>query len=373
MRVSFYAPLKPPDHPVPSGDRRVARLLIAALKQGGHSVELASRFRSVDLTGDAATQERLTAAACEEARRIIESLRSHPPDLWLTYHCYYKAPDLVGPSVVEALGIPYVIHEPSYASKRAGGPWSAFHDASCAAITRADLLLCPTRLDLASVMRIADPERVHYLPPFLDTTPFADIDRPAARREIGEELHLPAELPWLLAVGMMRSRDKLESYRRLGAALALLGDRDWRLIAVGDGEARAEVQAALAPIAARSAYAGAVPLERLAAMYAASDLLVWPAAGEAYGMAFLEAAAAGLPVVAGDVRGVPEVVVGGRTGLLVPENDAAAFANAVRRLLDNPDERAALARGARDFALAERGLAHAAARLDALLRKLVTR
>jgi glycosyltransferase involved in cell wall biosynthesis len=371
MRVSFYAPLKPPDHAVPSGDRRVARLLIAALERRGHTVELASRFRSVDLAGDAAAQAGIMAEARAEAARVTTALRSRPPDLWFTYHCYYKAPDLLGPAVADALDLPYVIHEPSYASKRAGGPWDAFHAASCAAIARADLLLCPTRLDLASVTRIADPARAQYLPPFLDSQPFAAIDRAAARDIVAAELGIPPDQPWLLAVGMMRTRDKLESYRRLGAALPLVLDRDWRLIVVGDGEARAEVEAALGPIGARTTYAGAVPLERLARLYAAADLLVWPAAGEAYGMAFLEAAAAGLPAVAGQVRGVPEVVVDGRTGLLVPENDAAAFAAAVRRLLDAPDKRAALGRGARDFARGERDLDTAAARIDMALRGVV--
>jgi hypothetical protein len=45
MRIAFYAPMKPPDHPVPSGDRRMSRLLIAALGRAGHEVELASRLR----------------------------------------------------------------------------------------------------------------------------------------------------------------------------------------------------------------------------------------------------------------------------------------------------------------------------------------
>ena len=46
MRIAFYAPLKPPDHPVPSGDRRIARLLLEALRRAGHEVALASRLRS---------------------------------------------------------------------------------------------------------------------------------------------------------------------------------------------------------------------------------------------------------------------------------------------------------------------------------------
>ena len=46
MRIGFYAPLKAPDHPVPSGDRQMARHLMAALGAAGHGVELVSRLRS---------------------------------------------------------------------------------------------------------------------------------------------------------------------------------------------------------------------------------------------------------------------------------------------------------------------------------------
>ena len=46
------------------------------------------------------------------------------PDLWFTYHLYYKAPDLVGPLVAGALGIPYAVAEASVAHKRAGKPLS---------------------------------------------------------------------------------------------------------------------------------------------------------------------------------------------------------------------------------------------------------
>ncbi len=45
MRIAFYAPMKSPHHPVPSGDRLMARLLIRALEMAGHSVELLSEFR----------------------------------------------------------------------------------------------------------------------------------------------------------------------------------------------------------------------------------------------------------------------------------------------------------------------------------------
>ena len=88
--------------------------------------------------------------------------------------------------------------------------------------------------------------------------------------------------------------------------------------------------------AQRVRFAGAVPHAELPALYAAADLYLWPAINEAYGMAFLEAQAAGLPVVAGRTGGVPAVVADGVTGLLTPIGDAAAFAAAVARLLDAP-------------------------------------
>ena len=53
MRIAFYAPLKSPAHATPSGDRRVAELLVRALRGGGHSVSIASEFRSLDMDGDA--------------------------------------------------------------------------------------------------------------------------------------------------------------------------------------------------------------------------------------------------------------------------------------------------------------------------------
>ena len=53
MRIAFYAPMKPPTSPRPSGDRRMARLLMQALASRGHAVELAAVFRSWQGEADA--------------------------------------------------------------------------------------------------------------------------------------------------------------------------------------------------------------------------------------------------------------------------------------------------------------------------------
>src|SRR5689334_17494620 len=112
MRVAFYAPLKPPDHPVPSGDRRVARLFLDAFRLAGHDPFVASRLRSFDADGDRPRQCRLAALGRHTADRLLRQWRrgsQAAPDLWFTYHLSYKAPDWLGPPVSRALGIPYLV------------------------------------------------------------------------------------------------------------------------------------------------------------------------------------------------------------------------------------------------------------------------
>jgi glycosyltransferase involved in cell wall biosynthesis len=77
------------------------------------------------------------------------------------------------------------------------------------------------------------------------------------------------------------------------------------------------------------------------------DLLVHPAEREGLGVALLEAASAGVPVVACDVGGVPDVVVDGETGVLVPRDDAAGLRRALAALLASRDQRRRLGAAAR--------------------------
>lgn len=369
MRVAFYAPLKPPDHPVPSGDRRMGRLLLAALRQVGHQVLLASRLRTYEGAGDGVRQARIRAQGDAIAARLIARYQAaaadQRPEAWLTYHPYYKAPDWLGLAVSGALDIPYLIAEASHAPKRAEGPWAVGHAASATSVMAADGVLCLNPADIPCLLPLVrDRSRVIQLAPFLDPEPYRRVARGPARTELAARLGLDPGPPWLLAVAMMREGDKLKSYRILGDALARLGERDWRLLVVGGGQAEEAVSAALAPLGNRVVRLGVLAPDGLAPFYAAADILTWPAINEAYGMALLEAQASGLPVVAGDSGGVASIVESGHTGLLTPPGDVAAFAAAAGRLLDDANLRAAMGAAARRRVALQHGITTAARQLD---------
>jgi glycosyltransferase involved in cell wall biosynthesis len=372
VNVAFYAPLKAPDHPTPSGDRAVARMLLRALRACGHRVSVVSRLRSYEGEGNAQVQDRIRRRADATASRLVARLRagaaSERPAVWFTYHLYHKAPDLLGPAISEALGIPYVVAEASHAPKQRGGPWDAGFRAAARAIERAAQVICLNPGDEPCVRALLrDPGRMQRLAPFIDARASVRRADPRTGERLRREAGMSGEGPVLVTVAMMRHGDKLASYRVLGNALRRIAGRPWRLLVIGDGPARAPVQHALRGLSGRVHYAGQVPARELPAWLAGCDLHLWPAVNEAWGMAFLETAAAALASVAGDERGVSSVVRDGRSGLLTAPRDAAAFADAVTRLLDDRAWRDRLGRGAREDVLAKHDLAAAARRLDRIL------
>jgi glycosyltransferase involved in cell wall biosynthesis len=363
MKIAFYAPMKPPDHPVPSGDRQMARLLLRALELAGFGPELASHLRS---HGSVPADSSLVEAASRERVRITAAwdamARRDRPRAWLTYHPYYKAPDLLGPEIAACFAIPYVTAEASYAGKRDRDRWAGQQSAVAAAVRAAALNICFTAEDRDGLRHLVGPERLADLAPFIDAAPFLASPRagnckPSVR---------------LVTVAMMRGGVKLASYEMLARALGRISDVPWTLEVVGDGPQRAAVTAAFEDLPAeRVRWAGERDATAVAERLAAADIFVWPGTGEAYGIAYLEAQAAGLPVVAQATAGVPAVVRHEVTGLLTPAGDEAAYAGAIAHLIGDTAMRRRLGRAARRFVTEERSLSAAAARLHHLLHPLL--
>lgn len=356
MRLAFYAPMKPPSHPVPSGDREMARALMAALAGAGAEAVLASGLRIYDGAGDPAAQAALAARAEAEAARIIARHEGDGLSAWITYHNYYKAPDLIGPAVSAALNLPYVQIESTRARKRLAGPWAGFARAAEAATDAAAAVLYLTDTDRTALERDRPEGQVlAHLRPFLPRT-----DLPAAAA-------LAPGAPVLIA-GMMRPGDKLASYRIAAETLSLLPAPPPVEIA-GDGPARSEVEALMAGLGGAVRFLGRLDGAGMAAAYARAGALLWPGVNEAFGMVYLEAQAAGLPVVAQDRPGPRAVLAPG--DYPAPEAGAAALAARLAALLRDAGERHRRGAAARTHVAEHHLIGGASATLSHVLGRVV--
>ena len=373
MRIALYTPTDRPGPAAGWGGPSLVRLLARVLDIAGHQAFTPSDFRSDEAPREGRKQAALERKAVRHATRLVRTYRDLPsvarPEAWLTCHLHHTAPDLIGPVVAETLGIPYLLAGAAYARAETGGAHARGLSFTARAIARARAVLSFTDEDEDSIRPlVTGSARLYRLAPFLDPAPYRVADRDAARRALAEALPLDPARPWLLAAAPMRPGAALASWRLLGRSLGLIADPPWQLLAVGDGEARALVEEALAPIGPdRIVFAGAVEGETRPSVYAACDLCVWPAYREVLSMAVLAAGAAGLPVVAQDWPGPAAIVADRETGLLTARNDDVAFAGAVVELSTNAGKRQAMGAAAAARIPAHHGLESAAATLQRAL------
>ncbi|MGH2672745.1 MAG: glycosyltransferase family 4 protein [Actinomycetota bacterium] len=155
-----------------------------------------------------------------------------------------------------------------------------------------------------------------------------------SKAEARERLGLPPDGAAVGIVGRLVPIKDHETFLR--AAVRLLPARDdLTFVVAGDGEDRAVLEARASELLEeRVRFLGWV--QDLAALYAALDVVVLTSRNEGTPVSLVEAGAAGRPVVATRVGGVPDVVADGETGILVPPGDPAATAAAIERLLGEP-------------------------------------
>jgi len=355
LKVAFYSPLKPIDHPLPSGDRTIARNLVRALEKRGHRVWVASRFEAPWFW----LKPRRLARFPLEAAAARARARGFAPDLWLTYHCYWKAPDALGPRVSRALGVPYFIVEASYSGKGRKKPyfWPGWR-MNLTALQAAAAAIANQRPDLPALERVLPPERIGYLPPGLAVEDFPfDAE---ARRRWRAEYGVGEETPVIACAAMMRPGRKVRGIVLLLKALALVAARsvDFRLVLLGGGEEEGRVrrEAAALGLGPRIIWGGVAAPEEMPARLSAADLFAFPGIGEALGMVYLEAQCVGLPVVALRDGGIPEMVRDGETALLVEQAEPEAFAAPLEALLGDAARRRRMGERGREFVRRERNL-----------------
>jgi glycosyltransferase involved in cell wall biosynthesis/SAM-dependent methyltransferase len=204
--------------------------------------------------------------------------------------------------------------------------------------------------------------KVRRIPNGVDVARFSP--RPASSA-LRHQLGVPSGVPLVVSIGRFVP---YKGYEHLIDAAASIDGVHWLL--VGDGELRGalEAQARARGIARRVHFSGwrdGVP-----DLLALADVVAVPSLGEHFGRVLIEAMAMARPVVATAAGGVPEIVVDGETGLLVPPGRSDALANAVRSLLSDSAHAEAMGRAGRLRAEREFSLARHVRHVEALYAEL---
>lgn len=154
-------------------------------------------------------------------------------------------------------------------------------------------------------------------------------------------------------IGMIARMSAGKGHRLLLRAVAQLPNksRSIHLLLAGDGPERFQLEAMTEQmgLTGQVTFLGQCP--DIAGFLAELDISVLVSSSESSPNAITESMAAGLPIVATRVGGIPELISHGETGLLVPMDDDVELAHAIEYLADNPDVRARLGQNALEFAL----------------------
>lgn len=330
MRIAFYMPFKPLDHPRPSGDLVIGSQIYRFLRSRGHAIHLVSRMRMRWFYW----KPWQWFAWGVEIARVNRRLQRIRPHVWLTYHSYYKAPDVLGAVCAPARRIPYAVFQGVFATKyqRRALTRPGFH-LNRYALLRADAVFTNKHRDLTNLRRLLPEKRLHYIAPGLHLERFqADNAGDAALAPSWRN----GARPVILTAAMFRPGVKTEGLARVITICGRLAARGlhFQLVVCGDGAGKARLkQLARRHLQDRVHFAGRVPREEMPRYYRNADLFVFPGIREGLGMVFLEAQAAGLPVVACRGWGASEIVRHDETGLLSSPGNWKDFEDHIVRLL----------------------------------------
>jgi len=177
-------------------------------------------------------------------------------------------------------------------------------------------------------------DKITVIPPGIDT----------ARWRFSRETTRPSQTLHLLFVGGDFTRKGgdvlLKAFQSLPASI----DAQLHLVTnspdVAEGQANIQLYRNVTPNS-----------ETLLDLFRQADIFVFPTRADCLPLAIMEAMAAGLPIITTSVGALPEAIISGETGLIVPPDDADALANAITRLAADPGLRAQLGQSARDMAL----------------------
>jgi glycosyltransferase involved in cell wall biosynthesis len=270
--------------------------------------------------------------------RLVRLMRRQRPDIVNTHTA--KA-GFVGRVAARLAGVPVVVHTfhghvfHGYFSPLKTSLFIVLEKLAARLADRIIVLTDGQRGELADMYRIAPREKFVVMPLGLELD--ALLVRPRKTGDMRRAWDIPPDAPLITIVGRLVP---VKNHALFLRAARLVRDKlpGARFLVVGDGELRAALEAQAAALGLGDAVRFTGWQRDVAAFYADSDALVISSVNEGTPLTVIEALACGTPVVATAVGGLPDLLMNGDLGALVPSEDADALAAAVLRTLDSPPE-----------------------------------
>ena len=319
-------------------------LLDGAKRSGARLIEVQSLRRSVLPGHD---------WFCYRALRKI--IREVKPQV---VHTHSSKAGILGRAAAWKERVPAVIHTVHGSPFHEKQPWlirRAYIAAERWAAKRCHCIVGITQpmVDLYLANHIGKAEQFSVIPSGVDLALWQSAARGDAqdsiRLNIRSELHIPENAP---VIGLVARIDALKGHADLLRITPSLVAQypELRLLFVGDGFHRAAIEqlACELHLIDRVIFTGLVPLQRVAELYRAMNVMVLPSYQEGQSRTLIESLLCGCPIVAYDTGGIREVCIDHVTGRLVPTGNLDALRDAIAWSLDHPQEAATLAEQGRD-------------------------
>jgi len=283
-----------------------------------------------------------------------------PPFLEMLNYCYEEGFTHIhsatpGPIGIAALAIARILKLPFYGTYHTALPQYAQYLTNDYAIEdlvwkytiwyydQTDLVFVPSNSTANELIQKGiSPQKIQLFPRGIDIQRF----HPSKRNGYLEEHYQIGAGIKLLYVGRISKEKNLQHLEKVFRTLTETR-QDVHLVLVGDGPYLSEMQANMKGLPCT--FTGYLEGEDLAAVYASSDLFVFPSTTDTFGNVVLEAQASGIPAIVTDLGGPHENLIPGKTGLVVDASDSEAFLKAVDSLLKEPNRMQQMGRAARQY------------------------
>ncbi len=369
MKIAYYMPFKPMGHPNPSGDLVTGTEIFTFLANRNHLIALASKLRCRWIYYRPLSYLQILL----ERGNIQTRYTNTPVDLWLSYHSYYQAPNLLGSFCARKLNIPYVIFQGIYSTKRRKKlktlPGFLLNKR---VLSSASHIFTNKKRDHLNLKRIIPPEKLTYIPPGIYPNQFQFSAK--WREKIRQKLHIDNEVI-IMTAAMMRPGVKTQGIVKVMESCSELA-RDGmniRLIVAGDGNNRQYLEKKGTELLGKKIiFLGKIARQDMYRYYSTADIFAFPGIDESLGMVYLEAQSCNLPTIAYEDWGGGEAIVHKKTGLLCPAADGEMFTSNIKKLVRDEALRHKLSRSAAEHILLHHDLKKNYEQLEKKLMEIAT-